>query len=170
MTVAFTPGSTGGSPISLYYAQCVSSNGGVNKIVSGTSSPIVVQSVTGTKNYRCRVKARNAQGIGSYGSYGSTVTIPTSAPDAPTVTSSTPAPGKVTVAFTPGQDGGSPATGFYVQCLSTNGGVTKIKYGTASPIAVADLTSGKNYHCRIKGRNAIGIGLYGSYGAIVAVP
>ena len=170
VTVAFTPGSDGGSPINLYYAQCVSSNGGVNKIVTGTSSPIVVRPVSGEKDYRCRVKARNAVGIGSYGAYGTTVTIPTSAPDAPTVTSSTPGPNRVTVAFTPGLNGGSPVTLFYAQCVSTNGGTNKVVTGGASPIAVTGLTSGRNYHCRVKARNAIGIGAYGSYGTTVGVP
>ena len=170
VTVAFTPGSDGGAPITLYYAQCVSTNGGVNKIVTGTSSPIVVKPVSGTKNYHCRVKARNAVGIGSYGAYGSTVTDPDLRPRQPDRDLLHPRSQQGHRGLHPRANGGSPITGYYAQCVSTNGGANKYKFDTASPITVTGLTSGRNYHCRVKARNAIGIGAYGSYGTTVAVP
>ena len=74
--VAFTPGFDGGSPITGYTARCSSTNGGVTKSANGTRSPITVTGLTPTKNYKCRVKARNAVGPGPFSAYGNTVLLP----------------------------------------------------------------------------------------------
>ncbi len=170
-TVAFTPGFDGGSPITGYTAQCSSTDGGVTKSANGTSSPITVTGLTPTKNYKCRVKARNAVGPGPFSAYGNTVLLPPpTAPSPPTVTGTTPAGGRAKVAFTPGFDGGSPITGYTARCSSTNGGVTKSANGTSSPITVTGLTPTKNYKCRVKARNAVGPGPFSAYGNTVLLP
>ena len=166
--VDFTPGATGGSPITSFAAQCASTDGGALRNTSGTGSPITVTGVTLGKTYHCRVRATNAAGTGPYSPYGSLVVV-AAKPAAPTVTSSTPGPGRVAVAFSPGSDGGSTITGFSTQCRSTNGGVLRNTGGSSSPIAVTGLTSGKNYHCRVRATNAIGTGPYSAYGATVPV-
>ena len=79
-------------------------------------------------------------------------------PGAPTVTSSTPSAGAVTVAFSPpASDGGSPITSYNAQCVSTDGGVNKDQ-DRARPARskVTGLTGGKNYHCRVRATNAVG--------------
>ena len=167
--VAFTPGNTGGSPVTGYTAQCVSTDGGANNTVTGTASPITVNGLSGAKSYRCRVSATNAVGTGPRSAYGDTVTIPTTAPGRPTVTSTTPLTASARVAFTPGTDGGSPITGYTAQCRSTDGGRNRSTTGPASPITVTGLTSGNNYRCRVRATNAIGTGPYSTYGTTVLV-
>ena len=149
--VAFTPGFDGGSPVDRFYAQCVSTNGGVNQIVFGSASPLTVDGLTGGKNYHCRVKARNAVGTGPYGSYGDTVSVPPpTVPGEPTVTGSSPGVNKITVDYTPGPTGGSPITRYYAQCVSTNGGVNQIVTRTSGPIVVKPVSGDKDYRCRVK--------------------
>ena len=70
----------------------------------------------------------------------------------------------------PASDGGSPITGYTAPASRTDGGVTGTKSGAASPLLVTGLTSGKNYHCRVRATNAVGTGPYGAYGATVLVP
>jgi hypothetical protein len=171
VTVAFNPPATaGGSPITSYVAQCVSTDGGVGQAKGGPASPIKVAGVSAGKHYHCRVKATNALGVGPYGGYGATVLVPPAAPSAPSVTGSTPSARAVTVAFNPpASDGGSPVTSYVAQCVSTDGGAGQAKGGPASPIKVVGLTAGKHYHCRVKATNAVGTGPFGGYGATVLV-
>jgi uncharacterized repeat protein (TIGR01451 family) len=171
-SVAFTPGSDGGSPITGFTAQCVSTDGGVKKSASGASSPITVTNLTGNAHYHCRVKATNAVGTGPYSGFGSTVLVPvaTTAPPAPTVTNTTPSAKAATVAFSPNGDGGSPITGYTAQCVSTDGGVKKTASGASSPLTVTNLTGNAHYHCRVKATNAIGTSPYSAFGATVLVP
>ena len=170
ISVAFTPGSDGGSPVTSFAAQCVSTNGGVNAVKNGPSSPLQVTGLTAGKSYHCRVRATNAVGTGAFSAYGATVTVPAGVPAAPTVTGSTPSAGAISVAFTPGSDGGSPVTNFAAQCVSTNGGTNAVKNGAASPLQVTGLTAGKSYHCRVRATNAVGNGAFSAYGATVTVP
>jgi hypothetical protein len=129
-----------------------------------------VINLTGDKNYHCRVRATNAVGTGPYGPFGSTVRVLPTPPEPPTVNNTTPLDDAVRVAFAKGYNGGSAITGFTAQCVSTNGGVTRTRTGTASPITVVDLTSGSSYHCRVRATNAVGLGNFSDYGATVAVP
>jgi hypothetical protein len=64
LRVAFTPGSNNGAPIIRYTATCSSSNGGVSRSGSGSSSPLTVTGVTTHKTYACVVTATNSRGIG----------------------------------------------------------------------------------------------------------
>ena len=75
VTVTFTLGSDGGSPVTNFATQCVSTDGGVGRSANGTSSPVTVTGLTGGKNYHCRVRATNAIGTGPYSTYGSTVQV-----------------------------------------------------------------------------------------------
>ena len=168
--VAFSAGSNGNSPITEFLAQCASTNGGVVGTLTGPASPLQVTGLTPGKSYHCRVRARNAAGLGPYGAYGATVVLPITSPAAPTLTSSTPAAGRVTVAFTPNSDGGSAITGYTAQCQSTDGGVIGTASRASSPISVTGLSLGKNYHCRVRATNAVGSGSYSPYGATVLVP
>ena len=172
VSVAFTPGSDGGSPITSFQAKCVSTSGGVTKTRSGAGSPLNVTGLTNDNSYRCRVRATNAVGQGSFSAYGATVFVSAGAtvPGAPTVTGSTPSPGAVSVAFTPGSNGGSPITSFQAQCVSTSGGVTKTRTGAGSPLNVTGLTNDNNYRCRVRATNAVGQGSFSAYGSTVVVP
>lgn len=70
----------------------------------------------------------------------------------PTVTST----GAVSVSFTPGSANASPIIGYVVSCRSTNGGIDTSRAGTASPLVVSGLTTGKAYRCSASASNALG--------------
>ena len=132
--VEFTPGATGGSPITSYLAQCVSTNGGANRNSFGGSSPRTVKNLTLNKTYRCRVLATNAIGNSAWSSYSPTFDTTATAPEAPTVDAVTPQYGtEAVVEFTPGATGGSPITSFRAQCVSTNGGGTRAPSEAPAP-------------------------------------
>jgi hypothetical protein len=166
VSVAFTPGGDGGSPITGYTAECVSSDGGVTGTASGPGSPISVTGLTTGKHYQCRVKATNDVGDSAYGELGSAV-LAASEPDPPTVTDSTPDLTSVSVGFSPGAANGSALTGFSAECVSTDGGAAGTASGAGSPISVAGLTTGKLYHCRVKATNGVGDSAYGEFGPTV---
>uniref|UniRef100_UPI0015FF49B3 fibronectin type III domain-containing protein n=1 Tax=Nocardioides pelophilus TaxID=2172019 RepID=UPI0015FF49B3 len=72
--VAFNPpANNGGSAITSYRAQCLSSDGGTTRSADGTSSPITFTTLSPGKAYRCRVRATNAIGSSSYSAYSATV-------------------------------------------------------------------------------------------------
>ena len=170
LRITFTPGANGGSPVTGYTIQCVSTDGGTTRTATGTGSPVTVTGLTATKSYHCRVRATNEVGTSPYSSYGATVLVPVTAPAAPTVTGSTPATNALRITFTPGANGGSPVTGYTIQCVSTDGGTTRTATGTGSPVTVTGLTATKNYHCRVRATNEVGTSPYSSYGATVLVP
>ncbi|KAA1417113.1 hypothetical protein F0U44_18250 [Nocardioides humilatus] len=170
ISVAFTPGSAGGSPITGFTAQCVSTDGGVARSKSGASSPLQLTLLSGGNNYHCRVRATNAVGTSPFSPFGATVVVGATAPGAPTVTSTTPSAGAISVAFTPGSSGGSAITGFTAQCVSTDGGVTRTKSGASSPLHLTLLSGGNNYHCRVRATNAVGTSQFSPFGATVPVP
>ncbi len=63
ISVGFTaPGSNGGATITGYTATCTSSDGGAAGANTGSTSPIVVSSLTNDKTYTCTVKATNSTG------------------------------------------------------------------------------------------------------------
>lgn len=155
--VGFTlPASNGGSPITEYRAKCVSGDGGTSRAAVGTSSPITVNSLTAGKRYRCTVRATNA--------VGSTYSTPTPgflaavAPTAPrnvVATVASPTSAKVTFGA-PADNGGSPVTSYRARCVSTDGGVAGTSTGTASPLTVTALTTGKRYRCYVGATTAAG--------------
>ena len=167
VTVTFTPGTDGGSPVTSYLARCESTDGGTTKSATGSTGPITVTGLSPGKSYRCRTRATNAIGASPYSGYGPTVTVPATAPAAPIVTGSTPQTSGVSVAFTPGADGGSPVTSYLARCESTDSGTTKSATGTTSPITVTGLSRGMSYHCRARATNAVGSSPYSGYGPTV---
>ena len=69
LRVTFTPltaAQANGSPLTApqYTATCTSSNGGLTKLATGTTSPINVTLLTPGRTYTCTVKAHNARGYG----------------------------------------------------------------------------------------------------------
>ena len=61
---------------------------------------------------------------------------------------------QISVAFTPGSDGGSPITDYL---YSTDGGSTYTSSGTvSSPVVITGLTNGTNYTIELIAQNSIG--------------
>jgi hypothetical protein len=159
LTVTFrAPASNGGPPILRYTAKCTSAKGGVTR--SGTHSgstaaPVTVGSATTGKAYTCTVTATNALGTSAASAASAPVTV--GAPGAPgKVTVARTAAGRIKASFTPAASNGSPVTSYSASCASSNGGATRAKSGTSSPITVTGLTAGKRYTCTVTATNARG--------------
>jgi hypothetical protein len=158
LIVTFALGGNNGSAISKQTATCASSNGGVTRTATHTGAspaPITVASLTTARTYTCTVTATNARGTGAASAPSLPVTV--GAPAAPTaVSASRVAAGQIRVRFTPGANNGSKVISYTVRCVSSNGGVTAVKSGAASPITVVGLTAGKTYTCTVTATNARG--------------
>jgi hypothetical protein len=161
LTVTFALGANNGSAITGQTATCVSSNGGVARTGThsgATAAPISVALVTTGKTYTCTVKASNARGASLASAPSLPVIVGSPAP--PTAVSAARlAAGQIRVKFTPGANNGSPITSYTARCASSNGGVTNIKSGAASPLVVVGLTVGRSYTCTVRATNARGTGL-----------
>ena len=158
LKVSFRAGARNGSAITGFTARCASNNGGATHTKTGTASPLTVTSLTTGKRYTCTVRATNARGTGPASEPSAAAIV--GAPAAPThVTAVKVAAGSLKVRFTPGANNGRAITGYTAACVSSNGGATRSKTGTASPITVAHLTAGKRYTCTVRATNARGTGL-----------
>ena len=73
VSVTFTPGSDGGSPITGFTVTCVSLAGQVSGAVTGTGSPLVVTGLQGGTPYSCYATESNV--VGTSGPSGSTEVI-----------------------------------------------------------------------------------------------
>ncbi|OGT13239.1 MAG: hypothetical protein A3F73_07820 [Gallionellales bacterium RIFCSPLOWO2_12_FULL_59_22] len=145
-TVTFAaPGSTGGSAITGYTANC----GGITN--TGAASPITVTGLTNGTAYTCTVTATNAVGTGAASDASNSVT-PATVPGAPAIGTATAGNAQATVAFTAPGTGGSAITGYTANC----GGITNT--GASSPITVTGLTNGAAYTCTVAATNAAGTG------------
>ena len=76
-------------------------------------------------------------------------------PTAPTISSVTPASGSLTVAFTPGADGGSAITNYKYSINGTDY-IALNPATTSSPFTISGLTNGTTYSVTIKAVNGVG--------------
>ncbi len=156
ISVSFTAATNNGSAVTKYTATCTSSNSGVTKTVAragASTTPITVPGVTTAKTYTCTVVATNARGTGpkSVASPAFIVGAPAK-PAKPSVVKT--ASGSIKVTFTKPAANGAAISSLTAACVSSNGGVTKTKAGTASPLTVTGLTAFKTYTCTVKATNS----------------
>ena len=157
ISVAFTAPDDGGSAITGYTADCSSGDGGVENTNTGASSPIDVSGLSaGDTDYTCTVLATNDQGDSAPSSASSVVSIPTTAPDAPSIQGITVGENAVTIDYTPNATGGSAITGYTATCTSDDGGTTEGASGATEELIVSSLTNGDDYTCTVDATNAIG--------------
>jgi titin len=155
VSVAFTQGSTGGSPITNYE---YSIDGGVTFIACSppvTTSPVVITGLTNGTTYSIKLKAVNA--IGTSGASAAVSATPATVPDAPTLVSASNGNARATINFTQGSDGGSPILNYY---YSTDNGASFSACSpivTTSPVIITGLTNGTTYQIRLKALNIIGL-------------
>ena len=149
-SVTFTaPGSDGGSAITGYSATCGT------QTATGTVSPIVVSGLSPGVSVTCTVRAGNAQGLGVPSAASNSVTPP-DVPGAPALTAVTAGNTLASASFTPpAGDGGSPITGYSVQC-SAPMQTTRTATGKVSPIVVTGMTNEVTYTCSVAASNAAG--------------
>jgi titin len=157
--VAFVPGYTGGSPI-ISYQFATSVGAGTNSFGSwttatGTTSPLTITGLSNGTTYSVELRAANSDGSGPPSVYvvGVTLTVP----DAPTITSLTPADSTIQVTYSPyssANDGGSAISEVD---YSLDGGTTWINAGTlADPFTISSLTNGTLYNVMLRAENGVG--------------
>jgi len=154
LSVAFTAGATGGSAITSYQ---YSINGGSTwTTASGTSSPIVISSLTNGTQYQVALRAVNVVGNGNTSNI--LASTPRTVPDAPTISSITAGANQGSVAFTLSGNGGSAVTDYEyrVNAGSWSGWVSA--GATTSPLTVANLVNGTAYDVQIRAVNIAGAG------------
>jgi hypothetical protein len=149
LSVAFTTGSTGGSPITDYE---YSTDNGTSFTSAGTIvSPIIITSLVNGTTYQVIIRAVNVNGFGANSNevYGTTI------PGAPTINYIVPRNTELYVSFTEGLDGGYTITDYL---YSLNGGIFTSSGTTVSPIVITSLNNGTSYSVEIRAVNAIGFG------------
>ncbi len=166
VTVSWTPGADGGSVVTGW--QVRTGDGSWQDHPADTTSVPVLNLVNGTA-YTFGVRAQNAMGPGAVGVDTAT---PATTPAAPTVTA-TPGDSRVTLSWTPGDDGGSAVTGWH---LRIDDGQWQDLAGVglgadATSVPVPSLTNGTSYTFHIRAQNAMGAGAVASVAAVpAAVP
>jgi len=126
-------------------------------LISGHGTTNVVSGLTNGQTYTFTVAAENGIDTGPASAATAPVTIGAPAA-ASAVRAARVARGAVKVAFKAASNGGAPITRYVSTCTSTNGGVTRSKAGTASPITVTGLTKSKTYRCAVSASNSRGTG------------
>ncbi len=146
-TVSFTPGASNGVAITGYVV--TATPGGATG--SGSSSPVAVAGLANGTTYTFTVTATNAAGTGASSSPSAGV-VPSTVPDAPTITSAAPGVASASVSFTAGSDNGAAITGYTV--TASPGGTTAS--GSGSPLTINGLTNGTTYTFTVTATNLRG--------------
>lgn len=155
VSVAFSQGSDGGSPILNYYYSTDDGVSFAELIPEDTASPIIITGLTNGTTYQIRLKAINLIGLSNTSDAVSAT--PIGPPDAPTSLVATPGNAQVSIAFTQGSDGGSAITNYK---YSTNNGTTFTAFSpadTASPVVITGLTNGTTYQIKLQAVNLAGV-------------
>lgn len=155
LSISFTQGSTGGSPITNYE---YSIDGGATYTACSppvTSSPVVITGLTNGTTYSITLKAANA--IGTSVASTSVSGTPATVPDAPVIVSASNGNSSTTINFTQGSNGGSPILNYY---YSTDDGVSFQELSpedAVSPVTITGLTNGTTYQIRLRAINLVGL-------------
>ena len=170
VSVTFTAGTTGGTPILDYTATAYISGVATLITATNTTSPITVTGLTQGTTYTFKVTARNSVGTGTASGASNTAqpADTPSKPTAPTVSTSTTytTDGQVTVTFTAPYDGGTTITDYYIVSnpVTTTRTITQAAGGT---YLFTSLTKGVAYTFAYAARNRIGISTYSNYSSSI---
>ena len=122
-------------------------------VTPGTASSVVMDQLTGGKNYSFVVASKNLDGESSAPAVLRTTL---SVPDAPTVVSAVPGKGQITLSWSaPANTGGSNISSYVI----TASGVNETALATDTSIVINGLTSGAEYTFEIKAVNNTGASL-----------
>lgn len=153
LSISFTAGSNGGSPITNY--QYSINNGGSYTSVSPsqTTSPILITGLVNGTTYSIKIRAVNAIGAGTA---SSTVSgTPADLPSPPTLLTALVANESAYVYFSAGSSGGSPITNYEF----TLDGTTWTALSPAdplTPVQITGLTNGTPYTIKLRAVTAVG--------------
>jgi predicted RNA-binding protein with TRAM domain len=167
-SIAFAPGSDGGSVITGYQ---YSTNGGGSWTPTSTTSPVSVTGLTEGTNYSFELEAINVSGDGAPATTSFTTTA---SPSAPVITSIVSQDQALAVTFTAPASGGSPITDYdwstdggshwYSEstygtpCQNGNGSSVTCEIAALSSDGATPLTNGTSYPIELRAVNAVGTG------------
>ncbi|NMO51630.1 hypothetical protein HH310_10555 [Actinoplanes sp. TBRC 11911] len=155
LEVAFTPGATGGDPITGY--EISTDDGDSWRPLPATAGVGSVGNLTNGTTYQVRLRAVNGVGPGA-GSSARPGT-PSTVPGAPEIRAAESRNRGATISFRPGPDGGAEVTGYEVSSsdswapVTTNAGIGGTRVAT-----VAGLDNGTTYAFRLRAVNGSGPG------------
>ena len=155
VSIAFTPGATGGSAITKYQYTTDDGANWADVSSGGTSSPSSITGLTNGTSYSIKLRAYNTVGGGTASDAVSvTPCIP---PDAPTSLVATPGNGSASIAFTPGATGGDTITKYQYQ-IGSGSWLDVSSGGTSSPVVITGLTNYVVNSVKLRAFNAAGGG------------
>lgn len=171
ITVAWTPGATGGSVITGYTLRWSSDNGTTwtAGVTLPLTSPYSATGLTTGSQYVFQIKATNALGSSAWSASSTSATVPTM-PSAPTA-APTCSDGNTqtvvawdTTSIT--NNGGLPVSSYRYR-VSSNGGTTWSAAITAtSPTTVTGLINSTSYLFQFAGANSVGVGAWSASSAV----
>jgi hypothetical protein len=161
ISVAFVPPSSNGSAITGYVADCVSSNGGIERIAGGVgvvTSPILVTALSNGRMYTCKVQATNLFGPSPLSPPSSPPVVPQTVPARPGAPKVAAGNTLLTVAWVAPNNGGFAINQYRVVCASSNGGVARalVTAPTILKVHVTAVTNNKSYTCTVAAHSSVG--------------
>jgi hypothetical protein len=166
ITISFTPGDPGDSPITNYL---YSTNGTTYTALNPTdaSSPITITGLTNGQSYTITLKAKSS--VGDSTPSDPITATPSTTPQPPTgLTLDSKGDGSLTISFTPGSNGGAAITNYSYSL--NGGGFTELDPADSiSPVTLSGLTNGTGYIITLKSINLNGSSATAS-SAITATP
>lgn len=161
-SVSFTPPvNNGGTVVTSFVVTATDTTNGTHggQTASGTSSPILVTTLTNGDNYTFTVHAVNGVGNSLESSASSSIAPHTTVPDPPTNIIGIAGVSSASVSFSaPSNNGGATITGYVVTPVDTiipaNSGSSVS--GTTSPITLPGLAPGDAYTFTVQATNSLG--------------
>ena len=166
LSVNFTAGSDGGSAITNYQYSTDGGSNWRNRATGTTASPLVITTISGPANtelvngqsYNVRIRAVNAVGNGAEtATTSATPVAAATVPEAPTSLVVTPGDQQLSIAFTPGSDGGAAITN-YEYSFNNSTWTAFDPVDTVTPVVITGLTNGTAYTVYLRARNSVGPG------------
>jgi titin len=152
-----------------YSVEAVNAANSNDSAATTTSSTSVQFQVTGGYTYNISVTATGPRGTGPAAT--SQITMPSSAPAAPTGVTATGFNGYATMTWTPGYNGGSAISTHTVQTSSNNGQTWDSGFTTleSTPSAYTPPLASGEYKFRVASTNAVGTGAFSAASNAVTV-
>jgi titin len=155
LTITFTPGDNGGSPITNYeYTLNDATTTWTALDPADATSPITIPGLTNGTPTSITLRATNS--IGASEPSEPITATPATTPNPPTNLTTTPADRSAIIEFTPGDNGGSPITNYE---YTLNDGTTWTPLtppDTTTPITIPGLTNGTPTTIRLRATNTQG--------------
>ena len=170
LSLIWTAGSNGGSPITGYVVSATPASGPAMPCLSmvdpapTSGGSCTITGLTHGTSYTVSVAAVNAVGTGPAATQTTSTTLTASVPDRPVFTTVSAGDGSVALAWTGGSNGGSPITGYNVSATPASGpaipcpSIVDPTPSSGGSCTITGLTDGTSYTVSVAAVNAVGTG------------